>query len=179
MPDLTIRPAAKTDADALCTLWLAFLDEQAGFDDRFTPAADAQERWRNDFPDRVDDTTRRLFVAERDGAPVGFATAQLWASAPIYTYVKEVFFGELFVLPEHRRTGVGRKLAEAVQTWADEEEAGRLRLSVLSANEDGRAFWEGLDATSFSQTYTLELRAEQPSPEDDEREAARDVKLGF
>src|SRR3954451_23514741 len=67
-----------------------------------------------------------VWVAERDGRPVGFAAADA---------------GELeqcYVAPEAWGTGVGRALVDAVSA----ERPGGLRLHVFTRNERARRFYE-------------------------------------
>ena len=160
---IVIRRAVPADRSPVADLWLRLLEEHGRLDDRFGHAADARMRWENDFPVWLRDTTWRIFVAEQDGRVVGFASAQRWAPPPVYAEAQEVYLNELYVAPEVRRRGVGRRLVEAVRAWAGELKADRLRLGVLAANAGGCAFWDALGGRPLSLTYTLELdRTERP-----------------
>ena len=150
------------------------LAEQAALEERFGVADDALERWTNDFAHWVGDEQYRVFVAERDGDLVGFITACLWEPSPIYAGPQEVYINELYVVPEARGQGGGRRLVEAVKTWAETFPAQRLRLGVLAANAEGRAFWERLHAQPLSVTLTMALEA-GGAPKKEEKKA----KLGF
>lgn len=155
-----VRRAQRDDQERLGTLWRAFLDEQAALDDRLDIADDALERWHNDFPMWLDDETRRIYVARADGAIQGFATAHRTGPPPIYAPAHEVYLDELYVVPEARRQGLGRQLVQAVQHWAEQLPAARIRLQMMSANDAANAFWEALGATPFSTSMTMELDAE-------------------
>ena len=175
----TIRRATKRDRTSVAELWLAFLEEQAEQDPRFVVAEDARERFENDFPIWVDDDTQRTLVAEQEvsdeeGTLVGFATAHRWGPPPIYADTSEVYIDEFYVMPEARRQGAGRQLAEGMRAWAEELDADRLRLRVLHVNEDGRAFWQALGAAPFALAMTLEL--EKPGDAAEEEEPRR---MGF
>lgn len=174
MNEPSIRRARKEDARQVGALWLRLLVEQAALEARFGVADDALERWTNDFPHLVDDEQYRVFVAERDGDLVGFITACLWTPPPIYAGPPEVYMNELYVVPEMRRQGGGRRLVEAVKAWAEALPAERLRLSVLTANAEGRAFWERLHAQPLSVTLTITLETEAaPRPK------KKKARLGF
>jgi GNAT superfamily N-acetyltransferase len=157
----TIRRATKRDQPRVADLWTAFLEKQAAQDPRFQPADDARERFENDFSMWIDDETQRTFVAEDDGALVGFATAHRWGTPPIQVEASEVFIDEFYVAPDARRQGVGSRLAAALRDWADELEADRLRLRVLSANEAARAFWQHVGGKAYAVTMTVELEREE------------------
>lgn len=166
MAPVTIRPARWEDAAALETLWWQLLEEQAALDANFVPADDARRRWRNDFMLWVRDRMYRLLVADRVGELVGFISAHQWSPLPIYQQELEVYIDELYVLPDHRRQGIGARLVAAVQSWAQEIGAVRLRLGVLAANRDGLAFWKRQQAQPFSVTLVIPLSDFQnPRPE--------------
>lgn len=154
---VSIRRARKDDQEALAVFWLRFLEEQSSLDPRFGIAEDALERWMNDFSHWLHDERRRILVAERAEAVVGFVTAQRWVPPPIYAETVEVYIDELFVVPEMRGKGVGERLVDAVRRWAETLRADRLRMGVLAANGAGRRFWERQQGRPFSVTYTIEL----------------------
>jgi len=152
-----VRQAQAEDRAAVGDLWTALLTAQAELDDRIGVSEDARERWENDFPMWLEDETSRLYVAEADdGSVVGFAGARRWGPPPIYAESSEVFLDELFVDPDHRREGYGTQLVRAVRTWSDRIGAHRIRLRVLTANADGRAFWAAQDAIPLTMTLTIE-----------------------
>jgi GNAT superfamily N-acetyltransferase len=189
---VVIRPARERDAAAVGRLWLDLLEAQAALDERMGVADDALERWRNDFPMWLRDDTRRIIVAEATGeakagegtgsegttAIHGFASAHRWGPAPVYRDAPEVFLDELYVRPAARRQGIGSRLVAAVTDWADEGDAHRIRLRVLDANEEGRAFWEAQDAVAFTHTLTLE-RPHDDETKGQEAESEGSKKIGF
>lgn len=170
-----VRPAQSSDQSAVGDLWEELLSTQAAFDDRVGISEDARDRWENDFPMWVDDDSARLFVAEsEEGTIIGFATARQWGPPPVYEESAEVFLDELFVDPEHRRQGYGKQLVRAVRDWAEEIEARRIRLRVLTSNADGRAFWAAQDAIPLSMTLTIEGRSDGATESDEGTK-----KIGF
>jgi diamine N-acetyltransferase len=57
-----------------------------------------------------------------------------------------VWLEDLFVLPEKRRLGVGRRLLQRVAAVAVERDCGRFEWSVLDWNQPAIAFYESLGA---------------------------------
>ena len=168
-----VRRAQPEDQAPVGDLWVRLLDEQDELEDRFGLADDARERWDNDFSLWLDDETYRVYVAERDDEIVGFATAHRWGPPPIYEESSEVYLDELYVRPDDRRGGIGTQLVDAVSDWTDRIGARRIRLNVLSANEDARAFWAAQDAVPLNLTFTIE----RTGREDEEDEGSK--KIGF
>lgn len=169
----TVRRARIADQDAIGALWRDLLDEHRGLEPRFTVADDALDRWRNDFPVWLANAAWRFWVAEADGAVVGFAAAHRWAPAPVYGDDPEVFIQELYVAPAARGAGAGRHLVDAVRGWGEELGAVRVRLAVLAENAAGRTFWEAVDARPLSLTYTIEL------PPSTKKPVEKKGRLGF
>jgi len=175
MSDATIRPARPSDTDAVAALWRAFLEEQTVVEQRVAMADDAVERWRNDFPLWLEDSTRKFLVAEIDDTIAGFAHAHRWGPPPILAESAEVYIDDVYVAAEFRGEGHGDALVEALRTWAESLNADRLRLGVLAENTTGRTFWEAQGAQPLALTYTIELEASE-TPND-----AADTKrrIGF
>ena len=173
-----VRRAQPADQEIVGDLWARLLDAQDELDARFGVADDARDRWDNDFPAWLDDETYRVYVAETDGEIVGFATAHRWGPPPIYAESSEVYVDELYVHPKARREGLGTQLVDAIRDWTDRIGARRVRLSVLAANEDARAFWATQDACPLATTLTMEQAgaASKDGPDEDDEGSK---KIGF
>lgn len=152
---VAIRTAAAADAATLLALWQALMAEHEAFDPRFRLADDAALRWQNDLPFWLRDRERGLWVAERDGTPVGFAHAHWWVAPPLYAGPDEAYLAEVYVVPEARGHGAGRRLLAAARDWAAGQGLARIRLGVLAANAEALAFWRACGAEPFSVTLTL------------------------
>lgn len=79
------------------------------------------------------------FIAEQDGDPVGvaivFLTFSTWRGS------NGVYLQDIYVRPNLRSTGTGRKLLAAVATWAATRGADHLRLSVNTDNLTAQSFY--------------------------------------
>ncbi|PSQ29865.1 N-acetyltransferase [Halobacteriales archaeon SW_6_65_46] len=98
-----------------------------------------------------------FLVAERDGEPVGFTSAQ-------QTFADEVELFSLYVHPDHQREGVGTALLDAVLDAARTASVDRLKAGVLSGNRQARGFLE-TRAFERTETVTTEIGGES-HPED-------------
>ena len=135
---LTIRFALPSDAASVLELIRALA--------RYERMPDAVE---------VDEPTLRVqlserpppfecLLAERDGAVVGFAL--FFHSYSTWRGKRGVWLEDLFVLPEVRRTGIGRALLARVAALALERNCARFEWSVLDWNEPAIAFYRSLGA---------------------------------
>ena len=88
--------------------------------------------------------TAEALIAERDGAPIGFAlfhgTFSTWECRP------GLWLEDLFVPPEHRRGGVGGALLAAVAAIALERGCTRLEWVALDWNTPALDFYEKVRA---------------------------------
>ena len=121
MSDLvTIRRARLEDAASIARIYNeAILTTVATFD---TEPKTVEERvqWLQSHDDR-----HPIFVAEVEGAVVGWASITLWSDRPAYADTAETSF---YVHSAHRGRGIGRKLKESTI-----EEARRLGYHTLIA----------------------------------------------
>lgn len=79
-----------------------------------------------------------VFVAERDGVIVGFASG---AREVAFTGEAQAYIGELAVAAEAEGQGVGQALLAAVEGWAREQGLTLLVLDTGAANARGRRFY--------------------------------------
>ncbi len=109
-------------------------------------------------------------IGEIDGEPAGFAlyftTFSTWLCRP------GIWLEDLFVLPAHRRAGVGRALLCHLSAVVAERGWGRLDWSALHWNQPAIDFYEELGAQRLHEwlAFRLEgpaltaLAAESPRP---------------
>ena len=162
---MRIRSARLSDGPSVANFWRELLTEQHTVDSRFDASEDATERWLNDFRAWVEaPDVRHIVVAElseeldsESGADlVGFASAQLWWPAPVYEQILEVYLDEIYVVPEHRKEGIGSRLLDGVKDWARSKDVTRIRLGTLAANEEAISFWKNRGASEFLVAMLLE-----------------------
>jgi GNAT superfamily N-acetyltransferase len=134
--DLLIRTATPADLDALVRLLHVLFSIEADF--RPDPA-----RQRRGLALLLADPQRAaVLVAERSGAVIGMATAQLvisTAEGGASALVEDVVVDE-----RERGTGVGRRLLDALEAWAREQGATRLQLLADRENAPALRFYERL-----------------------------------
>lgn len=99
----------------------------------------------------------------RHPAPAGgfkavIATGYAVASAPDEYGVMELL--EIYVKPEYRRHGGGRRLVELVREWGADHGATRIVVQCSPRNEAGLAFYDALGMRSVAVVYQQDLKAE-------------------
>jgi GNAT superfamily N-acetyltransferase len=85
-----------------------------------------------------------VIVAEEDGEPAGFAL--FFHNYSTFLARAGIYLEDLYVRPEMRGRGVGKKLLARLAAIAVERNCGRLEWSVLDWNEDAIRFYRSLGA---------------------------------
>ena len=97
-------------------------------------------------------------VAELDGNPIGFAlffpTFSTWECRP------GLWLEDLYVRPEARRAGVGRRLLGRLAALTLERGGTRLEWAALRWNEPALRFYAALGAAPLQEWQTLRLEGE-------------------
>ena len=85
-------------------------------------------------------------VAEVDGNVVGMA---LWfLNFSTWVGVHGIYLEDLYVQPQHRRSGLGRALLQTLAQVAVDRNYGRLEWAVLDWNEPAIAFYQSIGAVA-------------------------------
>ncbi|MEM9448307.1 MAG: GNAT family N-acetyltransferase [Cyanobacteria bacterium P01_E01_bin.6] len=103
------------------------------------------EEYIKEFDEQLEDPDcdAAFFVAEVDDKVIGFAFCV--AEGDILDDPPEqVYIQDLMVTQVARRSGVGRKLMDAVRSFARDRQISRIQLPVLAKNEDAIAFYRAM-----------------------------------
>lgn len=133
MPTVSIRPAVAADSATI----MRFVHELASFEREPQSVKSSEEDLRRDG--WGDTPMFEALIAEVDGVPVGFAltsrTYSTWEGRP------GLFVEDLYVTPDARQHGVGRKLLATIARQAVERGYRRVDLNVLDWNP-ARGFYD-------------------------------------
>ena len=96
-----------------------------------------------------------IFLAEANGTALGFVQlyATFWSIAACRAWI----LNDLFVTPEHRRSGAGRALLERARQHALDTGAGGLSLATERANLTAQRLYEGRGWQRDREYYHYEL----------------------
>lgn len=133
---ITIRRAVEADVSVLCELLLA-LSVEIGYGAAFR--TDAEALRRHGFGARP---MFRALLAERSERASGVAV--YFPEFSTLRGLPGVYLQDLYLRPDARTSGLGRRLIGAVIRDAAEWQASYLRLAAHTDNEDALAFYERL-----------------------------------
>ena len=140
---LNIRPAVPADAPTIANLVRELADYEKLLDEaRATPQDFLREL---ESPNPV----IRVLIAEWNGEPCGFAlyffTFSTFKARPT------LYLEDLFVVPEERGSGIGRRLLVELARIAVARDCGRMEWSVLDWNTPAREFYFKLGAVAMDE----------------------------
>ena len=150
---LIIRPALKTDVDAIFELILGLADYEQ-LTDKVTGNTELLRSHL--FGDRP---VAEAIVAELGDLTIGFAL--FFPTYSTFLTQPGLHLEDVFVLPEYRRQGVGKALMTSVAKIARDRGCGRLEWSVLDWNQNAIDFYQRFGATVLPDWQTCRMSAEQ------------------
>lgn len=149
---ITIREATHADS----TLILDFIRQLAHY-----------EKLSHEVVATVPDLERALFsarpaaevlIAELDGKAAGFAL--FFPNYSTFLAKPGIYLEDLFVLPQLRGRGVGKKLFSRLAELALERNCGRLEWSVLDWNQPAIEFYKSLESKPQNEWTVWRLTGE-------------------
>ncbi len=149
---ITIRSATENDV----SLVLQFIRELAEYEKLGHEVVASEARIRDSlFGDKPEAEACLAFVNDK---PAGFAL--FYENYSTFIGRKGIHLEDLFVRPEFRGLGLGRKLLVKVAAITRARDCQRLTWQVLDWNEPARQFYFGLDATFLNDWQTFRLTDE-------------------
>nr|WP_244099735.1 GNAT family N-acetyltransferase [Burkholderia ambifaria] len=138
---ITLRSAMSHDAEHVARLHT--LSWQSAYS-HILPAAylsdeaptEHASRWRRYF-DRNEAEWGLVLIAESDGAPIGFVSAERPVDSAL-----GVLLDCLHVLPAYHGSGIGKRMIEAVRAWTRNIGVDKVHLLVLEGNVRAIGFYE-------------------------------------
>jgi GNAT superfamily N-acetyltransferase len=157
-----IRRATSRDSEALGRLGALLMEVHHGFDRRrfLAPGEDAAAGYARFLVSRLHDASSAVFVAELDGAVVGYCYAAIEPLSWKELRDEAGFIHDLALEPTARRRGAGRALLEAAIDWFRGRDLARVMLWTSPANDVARDLFEqsGFRPTMIEMTRELRSR---------------------
>lgn len=143
---MRIRPYRKSDAKDFVRLVGAL----AAYEKLRPPTPAAARRLVRDIGRRI-----RVVMAEAGGERVGYAIYLFTYSS--FLARPTLYLEDVFVLPEHRGKGLGKKFFDVLLREARREGCGRMEWVVLRWNKPALRFYDKLGAKPLDDWITYRL----------------------
>lgn len=153
MAEILIRKATIEDADLI----LGFIRELARYEKAEAEViATVEDIEKNLFNSN---TTTKALICTSDQTPIGIAIYFLNFST--WLGKNGLYLEDLYISPNHRGSGAGKKLLKYLAQLAVENDYGRLEWNVLDWNEPAIKFYESVGAKAQSEWigYRLENKS--------------------
>jgi GNAT superfamily N-acetyltransferase len=140
---ISIRRATPEDGQGL----LQLIEKLAEYERLDPPDAGARSRLLRDIfstPPRIEP-----YLALLDGTPAGYAL--VFETYSSFLALPTLYLEDLFILPEHRRRGIGMRLFAALLEEAHRRGCGRMEWSVLDWNRLAIDFYEKIGARHMAE----------------------------
>ncbi len=105
-----------------------------------------------------DERMARVLLAEENGSVIGFAL--YFFNFSTFKGRKGLYLEDLFVYPEHRGKGYGKRLFERIKQTAKEEHCGRMEWVCLDWNKPALDFYARYGAEILDKWRVLRLSEE-------------------
>jgi GNAT superfamily N-acetyltransferase len=158
-PLLTVRRATATDVPVLARYGVALARLHVGFDgERFAVPPGGEGAYAAFFQAELQRPEVVLLIAEVGTRPVGYAFVRMEPMSLVELRSAGAWLHDLYVDPEARSGGIGRRLLAAAKEAAIALGSGSLMLSASSRNAAARQLFEraGLRPTMVEMRIELE-----------------------
>jgi GNAT superfamily N-acetyltransferase len=152
-----IRRARAGDMAFIVELWQKMMDELSAVDGRYALKPGADILWAKWVGLRLRDSGSCVIVAEKDGRYVGYLVAHTDESHPIFRDRVHGLVTDIYVEPELRRRGTGRRLVEEAAAFFRGLGVAELRMNVLARAEQARGFLQKLGFGEFTHRVVKRL----------------------
>ncbi len=149
---VSLRPATRADVPAVARLIRALAEYERLAHECHADEAALEAHLFGPRP------YAEVLIAEAGGEPAGFAL--FFHNYSTFLTKPGIYLEDLFVVPERRGLGLGRRLLEALAALAVERGCGRLEWSVLKWNAPAIGFYERLGAVPMAEWQVYRLTGE-------------------
>lgn len=144
VPRMTVRRAVMRDLDTIVELRLALLRLHAENPLHGRIRADAPLRARRLYAQQLRALDEVIFLAERDGEPLGVLRCARSSGTPMLDPVTYGYVSSVYVVPEARRQGVLRALLRAAERWCRRRGLVEMRLHNSADDPVANTVWDAL-----------------------------------
>ncbi len=145
-----VRFAQETDVLAI----LAMIRELAEYENLLDKVEVTEQTLRDSLRRRVVEA----LIAEQENRPVGYAL--FFHNFSSFIGREGIFVEDIYVKPEPRKSGLGKRLFAFIAAVAVERGCTRIDWTCLNWNAPSIAFYKGLGAEPLEEWITFRLREE-------------------
>jgi ribosomal protein S18 acetylase RimI-like enzyme len=146
---ITIRRAQQSDLDQLLTLWQELAELHADLLPEFALASGKEQSIRAHLAELLRDDNERVFVAEENGALIGYINGAVRENPPVFAERYIGYIADVIVTARSRRRGAGAQLVETMNAWFCARGVRIVHLSAATGNPIAQAFWRKMGYAEY------------------------------
>jgi len=156
---ITIRPYRGGDLEALVERLRELQEHECRLQPRLKPPSEMGAWYFEDFFKEAETEDGCLFVAERDGDIVGYASvlAKVVSEDTDEVAYEYAYISDVAVMPELRGQGLGRRLLDTCRDYARDAGATLLRITVLGRNEGAERLYRDFGFGPYTIMLEMEM----------------------
>jgi len=136
-----IRNAEAGDLDRIVELWIQLARMHEELSDRFKLVPNAVDVAKTNFAKAIHAPDRKIIIAIRDGAIVGFVNGSIGSRPAIFADRRHGNIDDLFVEEAQRRRGMGAQLVSCLMDWFRAQGITSVQTQFYIGNRSAKAFW--------------------------------------
>jgi ribosomal protein S18 acetylase RimI-like enzyme len=141
---MEIREAKREDVKDIESLSGKLLDFHLQLDEYYRLRPNLENGSHKYFEDLVTSEDSVVFVAEDNGAIIGYLAGKIEERSPVFEVDKRGWIDSAYLLEEYRGQEIGKKLTQRMLEWFKEREIEYVEISVDSRNKLGVKVWSSL-----------------------------------
>jgi ribosomal protein S18 acetylase RimI-like enzyme len=158
MEEITIHECQVKDLDdSLKDLWRNLAQEMFQIERITVPSEGNSNKWYDFVKDGISKRRNLLLVAKTEKRTVGIVQATLPRETALEVQEPFAIINDLYVLPEFRGKGIGKKLLERCLSRIRTERFKAARIYVLQGDEDAIKLYKKLGFRVFMHSMTIKL----------------------
>lgn len=153
----TVSVATHADIDDLVGLGARLFEEDAAVHDTYIDLTWSDREGHADTRQLIDSDGGFVLIAREGEAAIGHLVGYSYEGSSTREPVRFAVLRSLYLVPGHRRSGVGRQMVERFVQWAGVQGCVEAHVSSYVANDRAQVFYEtlGFEARSLSRVLTL------------------------
>jgi ribosomal protein S18 acetylase RimI-like enzyme len=149
---MQIRRLAHQEIDTVIEFLQAMLDTMASFGGHVLQDSHSVSTWfRDSIQSQIESPNHLFLVVELNASPsqlIGVLEASIIELHSVFRPKSSLHIHAIYVVPEHRRSGIARSLMEAAFKWGQDKGCTEADLNVLR-NSPAKLLYEGLGFEDF------------------------------
>ena len=150
MDQIKIRKALLTDLEQLYVFEQNIIQAERSFD----PTLKKEHTHYYNLKEIITSPEAEIIVAELGHTIIASGFARIERAKPYVQHARHAYLGFMYVVPEHRRKGVNKRIIGALKNWASLQNVSELRLEVYYNNVNAIKAYEKI---GFAK-HVLEMR---------------------